>query len=322
MGRSLALAAALGLIILAGCGLDEIPRGQSPGAQPPAGMQPPAAMPPPMGMQPPAMPPAADEPGVDIGGRRVPRSKVLVFLHVGHSNMAGRATRPADLRPHFYDTDPRLWSYGAGGFTAAKEPTAPDNQNGQAAGPGMALLRAAMAVAPPDAVVVSVGHGHSGSYGGVCTAFRRGGLLYEIAMKPARQLAGQVTFAAILTMLGQSEHRLTPPEQRMFSDCLDGIARDMRTDLGAPELPFLVGDYEAGISRSDIHPTSPFGQLIISQIQMVPGKTPRSAIIPTVGLPMQDTHHFDMAGHKGWAERAVHILIDRGWAPWAGGPPR
>ena len=108
----------------------------------------------------------------------------------------------------------------------------------------------------------------------------------------------------------------------MFSDCLDGIARDMRADLGAPELPFLVGDYEAGISRSDIHPTSPFGQLIIAQIQMVPGKTPRSAVIPTDGLPMQDTHHFDMAGHKGWAERAVQILIDRGWAPWAGGPPR
>ena len=91
-------------------------------------------------MQPPAMPPAG-RPGVDIGGRRLPRSQVLVFLHIGHSNMAGRATRPTELRPLFYDTDPRLWTYGDGGFAPAKEPTAPDNQNGQAAGPGMALLR-------------------------------------------------------------------------------------------------------------------------------------------------------------------------------------
>jgi Carbohydrate esterase, sialic acid-specific acetylesterase len=317
MGRSRALAAALFLIgsLGLGCGLDEIPRGGVPPAPGPAPA--PAPETPPPGMQPMGTPAPAVEPGLEISGRRVPRSKALVFLHVGHSNMAGRATRPAELRPHFYDTDPRLWSYGAAGFAAAKEPTAPDNQNGQAAGPGMALLRAALAAAPPDAVVVSIGHGHSGSYGGVCSAFRRGGLLYEIAMKPARELAGKVTFAGILTMLGQSEHRLTRAEQGTFSDCLDGIARDMRADLNAPELPFLVGGYEAGISRSDIHPTSEFGRLIITQIQMVPGKTPRSAVIPTDGLSMQDTHHFDMAGHKGWAERAVQILIDRGWAPWA-----
>lgn len=312
MGRSRALAGALFLIGSAGlgCGLDEIPRGRVPPGSVP---ETPA---------PPRDPVPAAEPGLEIAGRRVPPSKVLVFLHVGHSNMAGRATRPAELRPHFYDTDPRLWSYGPAGFAAAKEPTAPDNQNGQAAGPGMALLRAALAAAPPDAVVVSIGHGHSGTYGGVCSAFRRGGLLYEIAMKPARELMGKVTFAGILTMLGQSEHRLTRAEQGTFSDCLDGIARDMRADLNAPDVPFLVGDYEAGISRTDIHPTSEFGRLIIAQIQLVPGKTPRSAVIPTDGLPMQDTHHFDMAGHKGWAERAVGILIDRGWAPWAAGPPR
>ena len=181
----------------------------------------------------------------------------------------------------------------------------------------MALLRAAMSVAPPDTTFVSVGHGHSGSFGGTCAAFRRGALLYDVAMKRAKELVGKVTFGAIFAMFGQSEHRLTAREQRALSDCLDGVARDMRADLNAPELPLLVGDYEAGISRADIHPTSEFGKLIIAQLQMVPGKTPRSAIIPTDGLPMQDTHHFNMAGHKGWAERAIGILVERGWAPWA-----
>lgn len=122
------------------------------------------------------------------------RDKAIAFLHIGHSNMAGRATWPAELRPHFYDTEPRLWVYAGGErFVPAREPTAPDNQNGQAAGPGMALLRAAMAAGPADAVYLSIGHGHSGTYEGVCTAFRRGGLLYDITMKTARELAGKVT---------------------------------------------------------------------------------------------------------------------------------
>ena len=31
---------------------------------------------------------------------------------------------------------------------------------------------------------------------------------------------------------------------------------------------------------------------------------------------MQDDHHFNMAGHKGWAERAIDILMMKGWARW------
>jgi hypothetical protein len=264
--------------------------------------------------------PVTDSPasgvGVTIGGRFVPKDRAIVILHIGHSNMAGRATGPAELKPFFYDIDPHLWVYDKNGFRPASEPTAPDNEAGQAAGPGMALLRSALAVAP-GSTIVSVGHGHSGSFGGYCSNFRRGGLLYGVAMKPAMELRGQVTFAGIFTMFGQSEHNAAASQQRAFADCLSGMAGEMRADLGEPDLPFIVGDYEAGITRADILPTSPFARPIIAQIQMVPGKTPRSAIIPTTALPMEDDHHFNMAGHKGWAERGIKILLDHDWAPWA-----
>jgi hypothetical protein len=49
---------------------------------------------------------------------------------------------------------------------------------------------------------------------------------------------------------------------------------------------------------------------------MVPARVPRSALIPTDGFPMQDTHHFNLAGHKLWAEAGIKLLLDRGWAPW------
>ena len=69
----------------------------------------------------------------------VPKDKVIVFLHVGHSNMAGRATGPPDLKPYFYDTDPHLWAYAKGGaWRPAKEPLSGDVATGDAAGPGIA----------------------------------------------------------------------------------------------------------------------------------------------------------------------------------------
>jgi hypothetical protein len=328
---------ALSVISALGCGLQEFPRGGA--ASPPPPPPPPAAdaaivpgppqpnVPPPPGMSAmdaavgadagvPPDPPAGG-PGITVAGRFVPKAKALVVLHIGHSNMAGRATTPPELKPFFYDTDPQLWVYGKGAFRPALEPTAPDNQDGQAAGPGMALLRTALAAAPPDTMVISIGHGHSGSFAGYCSSFRKGALFYDIVMTPARELKGKVTFAGIFTMFGQSEHNADAAQQARFSDCLKGMAMEMRTDLAEPDLPFMVGDYELGISRTDIAPTSPFAKRIIAELQLVPGKVPRSVLIPTDGLPMQDDHHFNMAGHRMWAERAIRLMIDRGWAPWA-----
>jgi hypothetical protein len=339
--------AVLGLFLLIGCGLREIdhrPAGHTM-VGPDAAVEPepqpepsptPTPMPMPMPMPMPgvdaavrmdagqagpadAAPAAMGGPGVMIAGQFVPRAKAIVFLHIGHSNMAGRATGPADLKPYFYDTDPHLVTYAKGGaFRPAREPTAPDNEMGQAAGPGMAILRAAQAVAPPDAYFISIGHGHSGSFGGNCAAFRKGGLLYDLVMGPAREVKGRVTFAAIMTMFGQSEHNVPPAQQKMFLSCLQGVAADMRGDLGEPALPYIVGGYEMGISRSDIAPNSAFAVPIIAQLQMVPGQVTTSALIATDGFPMEDDHHFNMAGHKMWAAAGIKLLVDHEWAPWAG----
>jgi hypothetical protein len=357
-GARTSAVALLATIALAGCGVKEIPRSgarvHDPGAPAPTPEPNPTtttpatpadAVPAASGRDasappstPPSMPGAADaareppavdgppapaappgRPGVTIAGKFYPRDKVVVLLHIGHSNMAGRATTPPELKPYFYDTDPQLWAYAKGGaFSPAKEPLSPDVDTAGTAGPGMALLRQAQAAAHAgDMAFVSIGHGHSGTYGGNCAAFRKGGLLYDIVMAPARELKGKVTFGAIFTMLGQSEHRVDAAQQRQFLECLATVAADMRGDLGEPELPYMVGDYEMGISRPDIAPTSAFAKLIIAQIQMVPGKITRAAVIPTDDLPMQDDHHFNMAGHRGWAERAFKILLDRAWAPWA-----
>ena len=254
---------------------------------------------------------------VAIGGVVLPRDRVVVFLHVGHSNMAGRATTPPELQSFNYDTHPRLWAYAGGGaWRPAREPLSPDSMTGMKAGPGMSILRAALALARPDQYVVSIGHGHSGQTGGYCSNFRRGGLLYQVAMGPAMELRGKVTFGAIFTMFGTSE--VNEPENiPRFGECMQAVAADMRADLGEPELPFMIGDWEAN-SMTSLTPTSSSGRAIIPQLRALPMTIRRSAVIPTEGLPIiRNDHHYDFTGHKLWAERGFAIMQQQGWNVWA-----
>jgi hypothetical protein len=254
--------------------------------------------------------------GVTINGMMVPQEKVVVFIHLGHSDMCGRATGPANLKPFFYDTDPHLWMYGKGGsWKLAKEPTGCDEPGATRAGPGMAILRTGLAHAP-DSYMVSIGYGHSGSTNGYCPNFRRTGLFYRLFMDAAKELKGKVTFGGIYTMFGITEYHLGTAGLMSLGDCLAGIAKDIREDLGDPNIPLLVGDWNAG--GTDIYaPNSMYGVIARPQIQMVPSKTTRAAVIPTTGLPMEDDRHLNMAGHKMWAERGYQLMSDMGWAPWA-----
>jgi hypothetical protein len=250
--------------------------------------------------------------------------KVIAFVHIGHSNMAGRATQPASLHPYFYDVDPKLWSFHGADmilgkppwtWRAAKEPLSPDATTGSMAGPGMAILHAAQTL-NPDLFFTSTGHGHSGEMGGYCSNYRKGGLLYEIAMAPARQLRGHVTWGGIFTMLGTTERHLDTATQMVFADCMAHVAADMRADLGDPNIPFMMSDFEM-TATGDTSPNLPYAKIIIAQLRIAVMNIPRSALIPTDMLPIEGSHHFTMAGHKEWALRGMQIMKQKGFAPWA-----
>ena len=172
-----------------------------------------------------------------------------MFLHLGHSNMAGRTDTPVALRPFYFETHPRLWSFKEG-WKLAKEPLSGDFLTRGRAGPGMAILRTALGMAEPDAVMVSIGHGQDGSRGGKCASYRRGGLLYDMIMGPARQLRGKVTFGAIISVLVLmdvfGDRQLLPRAH----ECHEAVARDMRADLGDPNIPFLMSDWKMEESGS------------------------------------------------------------------------
>ena len=318
------------LSLVLGCGLSETPSRPANGAA--AGPSPASDGGPPNGgmtiVDAGAPPPAGQVGEISINGTLVPKQKVIVFLHIGHSNMAGRTTTPVALRPLSFETHPRLWSYAKGGiWKPAKEPLSADSMTGTCggvgceglpfgAGPGMSILRTALAAAP-DSYLVSIGRGQSGTNAGHCRSFRKGGLLYDFVMGPAQELKGKVTFAGVWTMLGLSEDGDIANNSR-FGDCMVAVANEMRSDLGEPELPFLIGDWEAG-AVEEYSTSSRTAKVIIPQLRALPQRIPRSLVIPTEGLPINplDGHHYDLTGHKLWAERGFTLLEMNGWMPWA-----
>jgi hypothetical protein len=311
------------------------PPGANPSPNPPATSPPaitadggaPTILPP--GDQPPAapVPPSSSGVTISINGTVVPKEKVIVLLHIGHSNMAGRAKEPASEMPYFYQTDPHLWQYQAGGvWKPAKEPLSPDGgtpgvrPNNQGAGPGMALLRAALALAP-DAYIVSIGLGRSLDYQASCFTFRKGGVFYEPVMSVARELKGKVTFGGIFTMFSYDGRRNPRAQNGGFINCLAGLAEEYRADLGEPKLPFVVGDYERG-AYNGFSPNCCGAPQVIDQLKMVPTRIPNAYLIPTDGVTMQDDHHYNMSGHHIWSDRALKGIAALGMTPWATTIPR
>jgi hypothetical protein len=290
--RLLAAATAL----LAACGLQEHPRGRQ---RADAGLKPTDTR--------------AAPAGLDLGGTQVPRDRAIAFIHFGHSNMAGLAQSPESLRPYFFTTQPRLWSYQGGGqFVPAKEPTAPDPPAHLGAGPGMAWLRAAAAAAGPDYHFISIARAR----GGATTAeFMKGGLYYSTFMDRALELRGKVTFGGVFVMMGITDRHLPVEEQDGFVDRMVRIIADIRADLGEPNLPVLHTQYEVEAS-GDLAIDQPVGLKFYPLVEMLPARISNLVLIPTNQVPMRDDHHFDMAGQKLWADRGIQLMIDRGWFPW------
>jgi hypothetical protein len=248
---------------------------------------------------------------VDINGTVLPKEDVIAFVHVGHSNMLGYGNRPTASRAyHFTEMNLRAWKYKNNTWSPALERTAGTGNN--LAGPGTSLLKEALALAPAR-YFVSLGYGVGSAY---CSQFLRGGLYYDQFMAAPLALKGKVTFGAIVLMLGITERHGTAQDIANYPNCINEVATAIRTDLGEPNLPLLLCDYEMGATGAELSPNGTFAQQIIPKIREVPNVVMRSAIVPTDGLGMQDDHHFDLDGQREWARRAVTILKEKGWFPW------
>jgi hypothetical protein len=228
--------------------------------------------------------------------------------------MAGRAIGPTATRPYFFmNPDPHGWMYHVGTPPQpALEPyTAEDIMTTTYGGPGTAIIKEAAALAPSK-YFISLGFGKESAY---CSQFLPGALYYDSLIAAAKAIKDRVTFGAIIVLLGITERHGTSADITGYSQCINQLVTAVRNDVGRPDLPLLICDYEMTATGA-LAPTSAFAQSIIPEIHKIPMVVSNSAIVPTDGLTLQDDHHFDFDGHKEYVRRMLQIMKDRGWFPW------
>ena len=261
---------------------------------------------------------------ITLGTNVVPMEHAIAFIHIGHSNMAGRATVPAASRPyHFTETDPHAWMYhvaanGGGGMPGppalAIEPKTAGDTPGNA-GPGTSLVKQAAALAP-NTYFISLGYAVPSAY---CSQFVPGALYYDKLMAAPLAIKGKVTFGAIFIYLGITERAdedgHTAADTANFPNCINTLVSAIRKDLGVPDLPLIENNYEVeGTGEFVVGGTVYNG--IFPQIQKIPTTVTNSVLIPCDGLGMEDDHHFNLDGQKTWAQRALAMMQTKGWFPW------
>ncbi len=247
---------------------------------------------------------------ITLGGVNVPKEKAIAFIHIGHSNMYGEASTPFSSRAyHYTETNPHAFMYKVGSSpTLAKEPTA----GGPGAGPGTALVKEAVASAP-DYYFISLGYGQPSAY---CSQFVPGGLYYDGLIEGPKAIKGRVTFGAIFIYLGITERHGTAADVNGFPDCINTLVSAIRKDVGEPNLPALMNDYEME-AKGEFVVNGDVYNAIYPQIQKTPSVVANFALVSAATLGMQDDHHFNFDGQRTWAQRALKMMKDKGWFPWA-----
>ena len=261
---------------------------------------------------------------ITLGTDVVPIEHAIAFIHIGHSNMAGRATVPAASRPyHFTDTDPHAWMYhvaanGGGGMPGppalAIEPKTAGDTPGDA-GPGTSLVKQAAALAP-NTYFISLGYAVPSAY---CSQFVPGGLYYDSLIAAPKAIKGKVTFGAIFIYLGITERSdedgHTDADTANFPTCINTLVTAIRKDVGVPDLPLIMNNYEVEGTGEFVVGGAVYNS-IYPQIQKIPTTVSNSVLIPCDGLGMEDDHHFNLDGQFTWAQRALAMMQTNGGVPW------
>ena len=262
-----------------------------------------------------------------LGGVEVPKDKVIVYLLIGHSNMSGFNTDSDD------QTAPRIWKYNwfqTRKWEAAREQRGNDiyGLSGRGSGgPGMPFLKG-MATAFPNyhfgvisnasisCTLRGINRGiNSSGMPADSNRYWKGARLYNELPMIVSQVAKDVTLGGVICMLGSVEAtRTSEAICRAFSDDVALMMKDLRADLNSPNLPYIMGDYEAG-ATGNFAVTLPWPKIIDEQIKMVPSKLTNSATVNTVGIQMLDDHHYNMAGQQEFSKRIINVIKAKGWVP-------
>jgi hypothetical protein len=265
---------------------------------------------------------------INLGGTVVSKDKFIVYLLIGHSQMAGIITSNNDNV-----TNPNAWVYRWATtkiWELAKETgSLKTGLSGRGTGgPGMPFLKqmvsrhsgyyfGVITNASPSSTCHGINSGSSGSdLSAEQDRYWRDAQLFSEIITAARAVQKDATLGGILCMLGTVEatRAVDVTVCQNFSNDISQMAKDMRDSLGIPNLPFVVADYEKGASGT-YSVTQAWPAIIAKQLDSVPRKLSGSVLINSGGIQMFDDHHFTIAGEGEWAKRAVDSIEAKHFFP-------
>src|SRR5690349_2667015 len=161
------------------------------------------------------------------------KKDMLVFLLIGQSNMAGRGKplEQVDQTPH-----PRVQMLSKEKtWRPAVDPLHSDKPTVAGVGLGLTFGKA-VAEALPERTIGLVPAAFGGS---AISEWAAEGKHYKNAIERAKAALEAGTLAGILWHQGESDSK--PELAKLYQTKLDDLVARLRTDLAAPEVPFIAG---------------------------------------------------------------------------------
>jgi hypothetical protein len=225
------------------------------------------------------------------------KSKFLVFLLAGQSNMAGRGgVELQDKQPH-----PRVLALAKeGSWLAAVDPVHYDKSS---AGVGPAR---SFAVVLADADTnANIGLIPAACGGSPISAWEPGAYFdqtasypYDDAIERAKQAMKDGTLAGILWHQGESD--CDASNAPLYQARLEALIARFRKDLAAPDLPIVIGQ----IGQFSSAPWTQYTRMVHEAHLAVVKKVPHTAFVKSDGLTCKsDNLHFDAKSQREFGAR-------------------
>lgn len=229
------------------------------------------------------------------------KQKFDIYLLLGQSNMAGRGKIGAEDKT----SHPRVLMFTLENrWEPAVEPITHDKPGMLGVGPGLAFGKI-MAEKDPEVTIGLI----SCAVGGTpLKRWQHGGDLYSNAVQRARIALHNGILKGILWHQGESDSGTTN-NANTYGERLAEMILDLRADLQAPNVPFVVGQIgEFLYDRGPEH--SQYPRVVNDALAKLPEKVPATACASSKGLKDKgDMLHFDAASQRELGKRYAAEML-------------
>lgn len=238
--------------------------------------------------------------GAEVPSVPEDKSKFLIFLLMGQSNMEGHVSVDGDMDKI---PNPRVLKLNQwGSWEVAVDPIAYNHE--AAVGPGLQFGKT-LAEADPD---ITIGLIPLAVGGTSITQWSKTSLLYFNSINAAAKARQDGTLAGILWHQGEHD-TFTSLGSSSYQNRLMTLIDDFRKDVGDPYLPFIIG----GLTDSEEElQSNPYRGRVWRSLYRIANTFPGCAYASSVGVPFLANNqiHFSTEGQRILGTNYAHAYLN------------